>query len=166
VHENVAYALQVIGKPGHAIRQLVPETLETVGLAGKEKRFPHQLSGGEQQRVAIARAAALGPDVVVLDEPTSHQDEAHAELVVAALVAAAARGVAVVAATHDPVLTAAADTTLGLNGLAPNGLARDALALDGLALDGAGLARDGAPVTDGEPNRETDGAIHPLSTMD
>jgi hypothetical protein len=64
--------------------------------------------------------------------------------------------VAVVAATHDPVLTAAADTTLALNGLAPNGLARD----------GAGLARDSASVTDGERIRETDGAIHPLSTMD
>ena len=64
VHENVAYALQVIGKPGHVIRQLVPETLEMVGLAGKEKRFPHQLSGGEQQRVAIARAVVNRPQIL------------------------------------------------------------------------------------------------------
>ena len=65
VHENVAYALQVIGKPGHVIRQLVPETLETVGLAGKEKRFPHQLSGGEQQRVAIASAVVNRPQILL-----------------------------------------------------------------------------------------------------
>ena len=65
VHENVAYALQVIGKPGHVIRQLVPETLEVVGLSGKEKRFPHQLSGGEQQRVAIARAVVNRPQILL-----------------------------------------------------------------------------------------------------
>ena len=56
VYENVAFALQVLGSSGHAIRQVVPETLEMVGLEGKEKRLPHELSGGEQQRVAIARA--------------------------------------------------------------------------------------------------------------
>ena len=74
VHENVAYALQVIGKPGHVIRQLVPETLEMVGLGGKEKRFPHQLSGGEQQRVAIARAVVNRPQILLCDEPTGNLD--------------------------------------------------------------------------------------------
>ena len=74
VHENVAYALQVIGKPGHVIRQLVPETLEMVGLEGKEKRFPHQLSGGEQQRVAIARAVVNRPQILLCDEPTGNLD--------------------------------------------------------------------------------------------
>lgn len=56
VFENVAFALQVIGKPRHHILTTVPDTLELVGLGGKEKRLPHELSGGEQQRVAIARA--------------------------------------------------------------------------------------------------------------
>jgi cell division transport system ATP-binding protein len=115
VHENVAYALQVIGKPGHLIRQLVPETLEMVGLDGKEKRFPHQLSGGEQQRVAIARAAALCPDVVVLDEPTSHQDEAHADLVAHQLLELARGGSAVLVATHDPRLVSEADQVVHLH---------------------------------------------------
>ena len=62
VFENVAFALQVIGKPRHHILTTVPDTLEMVGLAGKEKRRPHELSGGEQQRVAIARAFVNRPE--------------------------------------------------------------------------------------------------------
>ncbi|MBF0969301.1 MAG: ATP-binding cassette domain-containing protein, partial [Actinomyces sp.] len=56
VYENVALAMQVIGKPRHAIETAVPDALELVGLSGKESRLPHELSGGEEQRVAIARA--------------------------------------------------------------------------------------------------------------
>ena len=69
VFQNVAFALQVLGKPRHVIKAVVPETLEMVGLAGKERRLPHQLSGGEQQRVAIARAFVNKPPILLADEP-------------------------------------------------------------------------------------------------
>ena len=101
VHENVAYALQVIGKPGHLIRQRVPETLETVGLAGKEKRFPHQLSGGEQQRVAIARAVVNRPQILLCDEPTGNLDQAISLDIVRLLDRINRTGTTVVMATHD-----------------------------------------------------------------
>jgi len=101
VHENVAYALQVIGKPGHLIRQLVPETLETVGLEGKEKRFPHQLSGGEQQRVAIARAVVNRPQILLCDEPTGNLDQAISLDIVRLLDRINRTGTTIVMATHD-----------------------------------------------------------------
>jgi cell division transport system ATP-binding protein len=70
VFENVAFALEVIGKPKHVIGHQVPQVLELVGLSGKEDRFPHQLSGGEQQRVSIARAFVNRPLILLADEPT------------------------------------------------------------------------------------------------
>ena len=101
VHENVAYALQVIGKPGHVIRQLVPETLEMVGLAGKEKRFPHQLPGGEQQRVAIARAVVNRPQTLLCHEPTGNLDRAISLDIVRLLDRINRTGTTIVMATHD-----------------------------------------------------------------
>jgi energy-coupling factor transporter ATP-binding protein EcfA2 len=92
----------------------VREVIEALGLTPLRERPVAALSGGERQRVAVARVLVAEPPLAVLDEPTSRQDEAHAELVVAALQAAARRGIAVVAAAHDPVLTDAADTILAL----------------------------------------------------
>lgn len=69
VYENVAFAMQVIGKPTKEIRSVVPDTLELVGLDGKQKRMPDELSGGEQQRVALARAFVNRPKILIADEP-------------------------------------------------------------------------------------------------
>ena len=74
VYENVAFALQVIGKPSRVIREVVPETLRLVGLEGKESRLNEELSGGEQQRVAIARAFVNRPKILIADEPTGNLD--------------------------------------------------------------------------------------------
>ncbi len=76
VFENVAFALEVIGRGKDEIKELVPETLDMVGLDGKGHRYPEELSGGEQQRVAIARAFVNRPMVLIADEPTGNLDPA------------------------------------------------------------------------------------------
>lgn len=76
VFENVAFALEVIGRGKDDIKTLVPETLDMVGLDGKGHRYPEELSGGEQQRVAIARAFVNRPMVLIADEPTGNLDPA------------------------------------------------------------------------------------------
>jgi cell division transport system ATP-binding protein len=104
VEQNVAFALQVIGRPRRAIRALVPETLELVGLAGMEKRMPHELSGGEQQRVAIARAVVNKPPVLLADEPTGNLDPATSLEIVKLLRRIHDSGTTIVMATHDNVI--------------------------------------------------------------
>ncbi len=101
VRQNVAFALQVIGKSRSVIRQTVPETLRVVGLEGKEKRLPHQLSGGEQQRVAIARAIVNKPAILLADEPTGNLDPATSREIVRLLDRINRSGTTVVMATHD-----------------------------------------------------------------
>jgi cell division transport system ATP-binding protein len=101
VFENVAFALQVIGKPKHHIMTTVPDVLEMVGLAGKEKRRPHELSGGEQQRVAIARAVANRPSILLCDEPTGNLDPTTSLGIMRLLDRINRTGTTVVMATHD-----------------------------------------------------------------
>ncbi|HEY8719917.1 cell division ATP-binding protein FtsE [Pengzhenrongella sp.] len=101
VFENVAFALQVIGKPRHHIMTTVPETLEMVGLAGMEKRRPHELSGGEQQRVAIARAFVNRPTILLADEPTGNLDPTTSLGIMRLLDRINRTGTTVVMATHD-----------------------------------------------------------------
>jgi cell division transport system ATP-binding protein len=101
VFENVAFALQVIGKSRRDIRTDVPEVLTLVGLDGKEDRMPHQLSGGEQQRVAIARAFVNKPLIVLADEPTGNLDPATSVGIMKLLDRINRTGTTVVMATHD-----------------------------------------------------------------
>jgi len=101
VFQNVAFALQVLGKSRQTIRAVVPETLEMVGLADKEKRLPHQLSGGEQQRVAIARAFVNKPSIVLADEPTGNLDPTTSLDIVRLLDRINRTGTTIVMATHD-----------------------------------------------------------------
>ena len=101
VLENVALASQVIGKPRHYILSAVPEALDLVGLAGKERRLPHELSGGEQQRVAIARAMVNRPKLLLADEPTGNLDPSTSVGIMRLLDRINRQGTTVVMATHD-----------------------------------------------------------------
>ena len=101
VAQNVAFALQVIGKPRHTIAQVVPETLELVGLQGKENRLPHELSGGEQQRVAIARAFVNRPAILLADEPTGNLDPTTSIGIMRLLDRINQTGTTILMATHD-----------------------------------------------------------------
>ena len=101
VFENVAFALEVIGKPRHLIAQQVPQVLDLVGLGDKQDRLPHQLSGGEQQRVSIARAFVNRPLILLADEPTGNLDPSTGEGIMALLEAINGTGTTVVMATHD-----------------------------------------------------------------
>ncbi|WP_288783910.1 cell division ATP-binding protein FtsE [uncultured Cutibacterium sp.] len=104
VYENVAFAMQVIGKSTKEIRNVVPETLELVGLDGKEKRMPDELSGGEQQRVALARAFVNRPKILIADEPTGNLDPDTAVGIMKVLDRINRTGTTVVMATHDSTI--------------------------------------------------------------
>lgn len=101
VFENVAFAQEVIGTPRRETAEAVPAVLDLVGLAGKEQRFPHQLSGGEQQRVSIARAFVNRPMIMLCDEPTGNLDPATGEGIMRLLDRINQLGTTVLMATHD-----------------------------------------------------------------
>lgn len=101
VFDNVAFSLQVIGKSKGFIQEAVPDVLKMVGLAGKQGRYPHELSGGEQQRVAIARAIVNKPAILLADEPTGNLDPATSAGIMALLSTINANGTTVLMATHD-----------------------------------------------------------------
>lgn len=101
VFDNVAIAQQVIGVPRKEIQKNVHEVLELVGLAGKENRLPHELSGGEQQRVAIARAMINKPKLLLADEPTGNLDPTTSLGIMRLLDRINRNGTTVVMATHD-----------------------------------------------------------------
>ncbi|MBM3694350.1 MAG: cell division ATP-binding protein FtsE [Actinobacteria bacterium] len=101
VYENVAFALEVIGRPRHVVRQQVPQVLRLVGLAAKADRLPRQLSGGEQQRVSIARAFVNRPLILFADEPTGNLDPGTSVGIMRLLDRINRTGTTVVMATHD-----------------------------------------------------------------
>ena len=101
VFENVAFALEVIGRPKHVIAVQVPQVLDLVGLSKKRDRLPGELSGGEQQRVAVARAFVNRPLVLLADEPTGNLDPATSQGIMRLLDRINRTGTTVVVATHD-----------------------------------------------------------------
>jgi len=101
VYENVAYAMQVIGKRPREIKKRVMDVLDMVGLKHKARVFPSELSGGEQQRVSIARAIVNTPQVVIADEPTGNLDPEISWEIMKLLDRINAQGTTVVMATHN-----------------------------------------------------------------
>ena len=101
VAENVAFALEAIGRPKTAIKEAVPQILDLVGLGSKSKNMPDELSGGEQQRVSIARAFVNRPLILLADEPTGNLDPATSVGIMKLLDRINRTGTTVVMATHD-----------------------------------------------------------------
>ncbi|HEX9167257.1 MAG TPA: cell division ATP-binding protein FtsE [Gemmatimonadales bacterium] len=107
--ENVAFALEVTGVPARLIPGRVTRALTKVGLAGKARAYPHEMSGGEQQRVAIARALVNDPPIILADEPTGNLDERATKGVFQLLRDINAGGTSVIMATHNLDLVREAD---------------------------------------------------------
>jgi len=101
VFENVAFALEVIGRPKHVIASQVPQVLDLVGLAKKRDNLPNELSGGEQQRVAVARAFVNRPLILLADEPTGNLDPKTSLGIMRLLDQINRTGTTVIIATHD-----------------------------------------------------------------
>ncbi|MEG2143976.1 MAG: cell division ATP-binding protein FtsE [Oscillospiraceae bacterium] len=101
VYDNVAFSLRVTNVPTKVIKRQVPYVLDLVGLLSKAKRFPQQLSGGEQQRVALARALVNNPSLIIADEPTGNVDPAMSLEIVGLLTEINRCGTTVIMVTHE-----------------------------------------------------------------
>ena len=104
VYDNVAYAMRVIGAREAEIRERVPYVLELVGLTGKERRHPNEMSGGEQQRLAIARALVNNPSTIIADEPTGNLDPARSYELMSLLQEINNLGTTMLVVTHEQEL--------------------------------------------------------------
>lgn len=101
LEENVAFALQVSGGKPDKIKKVVPSVLKIVGLDDKKKRYPHEVSGGEQQRAAIARALVHQPKILLADEPTGNLDAINADEIINLLLRINKFGTTVILVTHN-----------------------------------------------------------------
>ncbi|GAB2025861.1 cell division ATP-binding protein FtsE [Lactovum odontotermitis] len=101
VYENIAYAMEVVGKKPYEIRKRVMEVLDLVGLKHKVRSFPNELSGGEQQRIAIARSIANSPKLLIADEPTGNLDPENSWEIMNLLAKINLQGTTVLMATHN-----------------------------------------------------------------
>ena len=104
VYDNVAYAMRVIGAKETEIKERVPYVLDLVGLTGKERRHPNEMSGGEQQRLAIARALVNNPSTIIADEPTGNLDPARSFELMALLQEINNLGTTMLVVTHEKEL--------------------------------------------------------------
>ena len=101
VYDNVAYAMRVIGAREAEIKDRVPYVMDLVGLTGKERRHPNEMSGGEQQRLAIARALVNNPSTIIADEPTGNLDPARSFELMSLLEEINKLGTTVLVVTHE-----------------------------------------------------------------
>ena len=104
VYENVAFAMRIVGAKPREIKKRVPYVLELVGLEGREKRYPQELSGGEQQRVAIARAIVNNPRTIIADEPTGNLDPVRSLEIILLLEKINEMGNTILVVTHEKEL--------------------------------------------------------------
>ena len=104
VYDNVAYAMRVIGAREAEIKERVPYVLDLVGLTGKERRHPNEMSGGEQQRLAIARALVNNPSTIIADEPTGNLDPARSYELMSLLQEINNLGTTMLVVTHEQEL--------------------------------------------------------------
>lgn len=101
VYENIAFAMEACGYKNSVIKHRVPKILQLVGLEGKEKRYPAQISGGEQQRVSMARALIHKPKLLLADEPTGNLDSKNALEIIELLLKINELGTTVILTTHN-----------------------------------------------------------------